>query len=290
MSDMSGGCAICHHNNPEGDILPCADCHSAETKRTDLSKPGLKGAYHRQCLSCHREWSHTTDCSICHALKSSQSETGEITDATDIIGIEHPPIPQPDKILYTTEADEGKLVTFYHDEHIQLYGLACVDCHTEESCSRCHDLSKPTLAEQLEAGKPVKMRHPGEDYHDACFSCHEDNDCGFCHAQKEQKPFNHQTRTGWQLKRYHANVSCQTCHPKRPNFSGLKSRCQNCHQGWNSETFKHASVGLSLDENHIYNDCSDCHTGNSYTAKPSCNNCHDDDIVYPASLPGKRTF
>ena len=33
MSEMSGGCANCHHYNISGPILPCSDCHSVERKR-----------------------------------------------------------------------------------------------------------------------------------------------------------------------------------------------------------------------------------------------------------------
>jgi len=67
-------CTICHHRTPreEGDTygqpatmseliskktLPksCATCHDHPFKPGNLHVPGLKGAYHRQCLNCHRE-------------------------------------------------------------------------------------------------------------------------------------------------------------------------------------------------------------------------------------------
>ena len=66
-------CTVCHHRIPreEGDnygqpatmseliskkILPksCATCHDHPFKPRKLHVPGLKGAYHRQCLDCHR--------------------------------------------------------------------------------------------------------------------------------------------------------------------------------------------------------------------------------------------
>ncbi len=69
MSIMSGGCENCHHHNTSGPILKCNSCHETSRKREDVSIPDLKGAYHRQCMDCHREWSHETGCNSCHTLK-----------------------------------------------------------------------------------------------------------------------------------------------------------------------------------------------------------------------------
>src|SRR5690606_4231445 len=69
MSDMGGGCEGCHHHNTSGPILKCNTCHETSRKREDESIPDLKGAYHRQCMDCHREWSHDTGCNSCHTLK-----------------------------------------------------------------------------------------------------------------------------------------------------------------------------------------------------------------------------
>ena len=57
---MGGGCENCHHYNTSGPILKCSSCHESSRKREDVSIPDLKGAYHRQCMDCHREWSHDT--------------------------------------------------------------------------------------------------------------------------------------------------------------------------------------------------------------------------------------
>ena len=45
-------------------------------------------------------------------------------------------------------------------------------------------------------------------------------------------------------------------------------------------------TGLVLDENHIENDCEDCHVNKNYSVKPTCEECHDE-ITYPDKLPGK---
>ncbi|MBI5507612.1 MAG: cytochrome c3 family protein [Deltaproteobacteria bacterium] len=73
MSEMGKGCAVCHHFCPPGKIPSCESCHEAGGRPADLRQPGLKGAYHRQCLQCHREWSHETDCTVCHLQKTGTS-------------------------------------------------------------------------------------------------------------------------------------------------------------------------------------------------------------------------
>ena len=51
MAEMTHGCVICHHYTPEGQQHPaCKTCHEIAVKGTGIHKPGLKGAYHRQCL------------------------------------------------------------------------------------------------------------------------------------------------------------------------------------------------------------------------------------------------
>ena len=71
MSEMSGGCQMCHHYNPPGDVVRCSSCHDPVRQRTDISKPDLKGAYHRQCMDCHQEWNKNLTCESCHELNGS---------------------------------------------------------------------------------------------------------------------------------------------------------------------------------------------------------------------------
>jgi hypothetical protein len=66
-------CAGCHHNSPATLNPPkCASCHGIAP---DLAadKPGLLGAYHGQCITCHQEMAVTsvlaTDCIKCHEKK-----------------------------------------------------------------------------------------------------------------------------------------------------------------------------------------------------------------------------
>ncbi|MBW1688853.1 MAG: cytochrome C [Deltaproteobacteria bacterium] len=71
-------CQGCHHGSPVGKKPPlCESCHGTSAADSDLHKPGLLGAYHRQCLGCHQsmELEKPSDCSGCHAEKEGTIET-----------------------------------------------------------------------------------------------------------------------------------------------------------------------------------------------------------------------
>ncbi|MEE4608816.1 MAG: cytochrome c3 family protein [Desulfobacteraceae bacterium] len=69
-------CLGCHHNSPATTKPPkCAACHGEPFKTTTDGRPGLLGAYHGQCISCHQamqiEKPAATDCTACHKPKAS---------------------------------------------------------------------------------------------------------------------------------------------------------------------------------------------------------------------------
>lgn len=78
-------CFRCHANTPEADEVSCSGCHDADRfykeglaklespKLYHFDKPGLKGAYHLNCISCHVTTSGPTGCQECHAM----TEAGE---------------------------------------------------------------------------------------------------------------------------------------------------------------------------------------------------------------------
>lgn len=274
MSGMAGGCAMCHHNNPPGKILPCRDCHEKQRLRSNIEKPDLMGAYHQQCFDCHREWSHSTSCTSCHALKSSKAQPAPTADLPKPGSKVHPEIIEPTVIEYETDCDEGKIVTFYHNDHTKRFGFGCSTCHQSESCINCHDKTKTAQTEVS---------------HDRCSNCHDtDDNCGFCHSEKKKPPFNHFTRSKFAIDGFHKNIKCITCHGK--NFKRLKldKECNSCHESWNSENFNHRITGFILDENHIDNDCEDCHLRRKFNQNPDCKSCHEDEYSYPRNKPGKK--
>ena len=68
-------CQGCHHHSPVGVKPPlCENCHGAPFDEADPHKPGLYGAYHRQCIGCHEamDIGETSDCESCHKQKSTQ--------------------------------------------------------------------------------------------------------------------------------------------------------------------------------------------------------------------------
>jgi hypothetical protein len=55
----------------------CGSCHVAGSADLELMKPALQGAYHQQCLGCHKsmELQKPEDCSGCHAEKKEAIQT-----------------------------------------------------------------------------------------------------------------------------------------------------------------------------------------------------------------------
>ncbi len=275
MAGMGGNCATCHHYSPEGEpIPPCKECHG-EGNPVNLRQPGLKGAYHRQCLGCHREWSHETKCVVCHLPEEGKLMSDPTLDSTDIIGISHPVIESPDMKLYNTPYKPGPLVTFYHEEHIQLFGLACASCHKKESCGDCHDL-------QQAASKPKKTM---EEVHAICNDCHIDDACNKCHGHEQKPAFVH-AQTGWPLNEYHQDLGCRSCHPTGKPIATLNNNCNNCHGGWNQDNFEHLVTGLQLSESHLEFECESCHPDKQYDKEPDCSMCHED-LTYEDMPPGE---
>ncbi len=220
MTEIGGGCALCHHYNPSQGILRCRDCHDAGSSQ-DLAKPSLKGAYHRQCLNCHREWSHETECVVCHAKKTANSVAVKIPDPTDIMGRLHPNAEEPVMRMFETKHEPGKLVTFRHEEHVKRFGFKCVSCHREQNCSQCHKPERPAV--------PTKTF---TEHHSPCSGCHETAEdkkakCSHCHSDQEIPAFSHQ-QTGLVLDKSHQAAACVDCHAgsrfdRRPT-------CSECHE------------------------------------------------------------
>ena len=285
MSQMSGGCASCHHFNNVGPIQKCESCHDASRKREDISKPDLKGAFHRQCMECHKAWSHKTDCQSCHALKSELAKSKQKNPMLSINIKDHPDVPEPGKIIYETGYKEGKLVTFFHDDHTQKFNIECTSCHKQESCNRCHDQKKVSVVEQAALGEYIKVKKSAEEHHKPCFSCHENDACSNCHLNKPMDKFNHAAASGWALNRFHEKLECKKCHGDSGKFAKLNNECLSCHSNFEQGKFDHNITGLALDDIHKEADCTDCHKAKDFS-KPVCTNCHEDKS-FPKDKPGK---
>jgi Class III cytochrome C family len=68
-------CQGCHHNSPISDKPPlCGSCHGQLFDSKNPLKPGIKGAYHLQCMGCHKAMGikKPAECVDCHQKKSSR--------------------------------------------------------------------------------------------------------------------------------------------------------------------------------------------------------------------------
>jgi Ni/Fe-hydrogenase subunit HybB-like protein len=295
MAEMTEGCVICHHHTPEGEEHPaCRTCHPVLDAEADIDKPALRGAYHQQCLNCHREWINERDCDICHREKAGRLASERpvaVPSEDDILGVMHRPIPEPDTDIYSRSLPITETrVIFRHREHTHRFGLRCVECHHERSCTHCHTKER----------EPEQTRTLAE-HHGRCIRCHKHDmnltgrqtgRCGRCHWQEGQpkpEPFEHAS-TGWPLSRFHEARSCRECHERVPYVSPDRD-CKACHGNWSPATFDHSVTGQLLDENHRETDCAECHPDGRFDGPPTCNNCHDqesDGITFPARRPGPQ--
>lgn len=74
-------CQGCHHNSPAAKNPPrCASCHGKPFDPKNLLMPGIKAAYHQQCLGCHKEMGiqkpSPTACAECHKEKKVVTTSG----------------------------------------------------------------------------------------------------------------------------------------------------------------------------------------------------------------------
>ena len=73
-------CAACHHHPEYGTgkqaIRSCETCHKVtEVATTADALPGLKSAYHQQCMGCHKEKQQgPMKCAECHTAKEAPAK------------------------------------------------------------------------------------------------------------------------------------------------------------------------------------------------------------------------
>ena len=269
MAGMSSGCDTCHHYTPPNMPHPaCRDCHPTEVSREDLAQPGLKGAYHRRCLSCHAAWDRDTACVNCHEKRKGGRLEGTATTVCD--HTRYRQVKLEELIVFATAYAPGDTVPFHHRNHSERYERDCTECHREQSCTRCHVQN---------GGELHPMGRPEEtDLHDTCFSCHDRQRCADCHGRDPEDLFSH-ADTGWPLRIYHSGLDCRACHG-RGGVHGLDPRCEACHRdGFPQTGFNHQVTGVTLDEIHREADCTDCHAA-GWSAQPSCDACHEDGRTY----------
>ena len=80
QQDMDPNCYRCHAQSIETGKVSCQACHTKKQFYPEqvaardnpnlyhIDKPGLKGAYHLNCVPCHEKKHATTGCEGCHAI------------------------------------------------------------------------------------------------------------------------------------------------------------------------------------------------------------------------------
>ncbi|USN99135.1 MAG: hypothetical protein H6810_00190 [Phycisphaeraceae bacterium] len=282
MADFENGCANCHHDiskveGHDAEIMACRDCHVPHTTADELEESsgkvllGLKGAYHRQCLSCHKDWSHENACGFCHMPAQGFGSIGGAVLSYHGVA-EHQEAQQT--YVYETRHRPLPMATFHHADHAQKFGLSCVDCHHGASCGDCHGSGSVSY----------KMDHRMG----TCFQCHGWDNCVTCHDRGEKPAFDHTRRAGWTLEPSHDEMGCTSCHSPEHRFEAPSSaRCRACHRVGSDGAFDHAEFGVPLLGDHEYIDCVMCHRGRVHIGVVAdCAACHADKH-FPEDLPGR---
>jgi len=280
MIQPGDGCVTCHHHAEEDVFQPCADCHVAEEENASISMPTINGAYHRNCLNCHQDWMGDHVCETCHIQKKWRLNKRKSLDATDILAYQHKEIVVPEIFHFVRPGSKEKPVAFHHKEHVDLYRYKCEHCHRQTNCASCHNSSPPPAAKIMTLSI----------HHDPCSSCHDTDskeECGLCHRDKPSSGFTHET-TGWKLNRFHKPLSCQSCHVGTAPIVALDPDCLGCHDNFEVGSFDHRITGVILNSDHEEIDCYECHIDDHYDQPPSCVDCHDEDMVFPAFVPGEK--
>ncbi len=267
MSDMSGGCTNCHHYAPPTNKYPdCSECHLPEGLVGKI-EPGLKAAYHKQCMGCHNEWDNDTHCEFCHRKKEGGMSEEQLSQMPYIA--HEAPLQVKDLIIMDkNHDDDGNQIPFHHRNHVELYDRNCSTCHQNETCSNCHIHN---------AGEVHTLNiQTVDEKHDICFKCHssEESDCKLCHGRDPADLFDHAS-TGWPIKSFHSKLQCKDCHHDSGKYQANDPRCITCHFGGFPETFDHSTTGVVFNEDHEDNDCIDCHI-NGLGTVATCEECHDD--------------
>ena len=251
MAEMRDGCETCHHHTPTtapsagltarytqddaARVPACKSCHPEAPSQVEMEMPSLKGAYHRQCLNCHRDWMGANACVICHATREGSAASMPTTrppTADDIVGRMHKPLTPPTEkqIVARYTPVDGANVFFRHDEHVKEFGIKCVACHRRDVCADCHGNNPATAA-----SAPSRMLKPGQTWqqtHEPCVSCHERDRCDHCHYQPGQEPpvpFKHQS-TGQTLDKDHLKIACGECHEHYKSAPALTCSESECHK------------------------------------------------------------
>ncbi len=257
MSTMSDSCKICHHVDA---IQACRNCHDPKDVAVTSERPGLRGAYHQQCLSCHKNWAHENACGFCHTTSSAvRGKTAEPRLLGTVLRTHATAEPT---YVYQTAHKGVPVVTFHHKDHAERFGLKCADCHRGASCASCHG---------PETARPVVNREQ------SCYRCHSDSKCVSCHDLVPRPAFDHTHRAHWRLRPGHKELACGACHGQTETTYPKPDSdlCRACHSEQAGGAFDHSQTGVLLTGDHALFGCVQCHCGGDERQLAQCYTCHE---------------
>lgn len=221
----------------------------------------------------HRELEGPTNCTRCHAVKSSTPDF-RCLDCHKEIAVRL----QQRRGLHSTFVPSGaasnSCIKCHSDHNGENFSMVRWDPkaldhskagykldgkHATLACNRCHNREKIAPSERASIlTKDLNRSYLGLSQN--CVSCHEDKHrgtlgprCEQCHNAadwKVGKVFDH-SKTKYPLTGAHVNVNCQKCHAQGADgvihYVGLKfGRCADCHADVHHGAFKQS--------------CEECHT------------------------------
>jgi octaheme c-type cytochrome (tetrathionate reductase family) len=310
-------CFTCHHYRPDNpkakETTRCSACHQDSFNSKFPDRTGLKAAYHRQCIDCHREKKKgPVDCLGCHEKNAPLHK--------DLIRVEEDPDPedvtidclrchdqQAEELLSSshwlwkgpspfTEGHEkkinsGKATNTINNFciHIGSNWRQCTSCHvgygwidndfdftdkTKMDCLVCHDTTGTYFKGQSLAG------FPDEDV-DLKFVAENvgksgRKNCGDCHFAGGG---------GDSVK--HGDMSSALYYPSQDidvHMGGYDFQCRDCHKTRQHDIQGVCSIPNTLEGSRS---CETCHTSsphlsgellnyhlNSHSRAISCTTCH----------------
>ena len=131
-------CTRCHHHSSQPPYPACKQCHAASGSDAETGVVNLRGAFHRQCLGCHRELNTSSSCETCHRVKPDQTMPSTPQQADEVAGT----------IPFDHSNTRFPLKAYHR-------AVPCIECHRRAS----NHHSVPTNCEQCHPVWPEGFRH-----------------------------------------------------------------------------------------------------------------------------------
>ncbi len=291
-----GDCLKCHHYRPDdpaaSETERCAACHQESFKPEVPGRVGLKAAYHRQCMGCHKEMGQgPVGCTDCHGKQvpdhsklvqlPDNPEPTQVTreclrchdaQAEDMLTAAHWlwKGPSPYTVGHEKQVQSGKATNTINNFCIALPSNwpRCTSCHagygwkdanfdfsdkTRMDCLVCHDGTLTYRKSPPNAGMP----YPQVDLVKVAKSVGKPTrkNCGDCHFQGGG---------GDAVK--HGDMNGVLYYPSRNcdvHMGGLDFQCRDCHK---TRNHKISGRSLSLPVAEGSRSCEDCHSAPAHVS------------------------